>query len=155
MLQPPQQSFQHETTPAMRDFEEAYLTYIRALQEAGIPSGAQQAIMDAYGHYVATLQQPWLSEDLQTKATDAYRRYAEALHSAFASDALHRRAEDACRMYARALRDAWVRLDNDAMNAETLMAISQTMSIVATIAAAAQNGPASTTAADATATKTT
>jgi hypothetical protein len=152
--QQPFQSFQSQPTPAVHQrFEEAYLTYIRAMQEAGIGAGTERSIMEAYAAYVDALQQPWMPAEVQNKITAAYENYAKALREAFAPESLHRRATEAYRAYVRALREAWLHLDSNLIDAEAMIAICQTTLIAAGIAAAAEKGPVAAAGVEASGTK--
>jgi hypothetical protein len=109
-----------------RRFEEAYRNYMRALREAWVPRDVQRRFEEAYLNYVRALLEARAPED-SLRRLEAYLNYVRALREAWVPEDIRRRFEEAYRNYVRALKETWAQVDVNAMNVDTMAAISQSM----------------------------
>jgi hypothetical protein len=110
-------------------FDEAYRAFMQALQAAARDNVEQRAT-EAYANYTRVLQEA-LTGDLQRRAGEAYANYVRVLQEAWGTGEPQRRAADAYRTYVQAIKDAWARVEVDALDATSMIGISQNMMMAA------------------------
>src|SRR6266508_1156424 len=117
-------------------FEEAYNSYVQALQGAWAPPEVQKRGTEAYQVYVQALQEMW-QPDAQQRVMQAWNAYAKELHEALSGDEVHRISTQAYRAYVQAVKQALVQTDVESLDAQRLAMIGQSILAIAWMAAAA------------------
>jgi len=112
----------------MTTFEDAYLAYVRGVNEALAQSA--KPYQEASDTYRDSMTQAWESGD-QVQAYEAYLNYMKDVTKAVSDPEPSRRRHEAYRAYIQALRDAWANVDPNALDARHLAAIAQVMLAVA------------------------
>ena len=118
----------------MTTFEDAYLTYIRGVNEARAQSA--KPYQDAGNSYRESMTRAWESGD-HLQAYEAYLNYLQAVTKAMSDPEASRRRQDAYGAYVQALRDAWATVDPTSLDPRHLAAIAQGMLAVAACEAGA------------------
>ena len=107
-------------------FEDAYLSYMRALQDAWRPDEIQKRIDTANLEYLRGLADTMAPEDAPRRF-EAFLQYQRALAEAQMPQEVLQRFDDAYRNYLRGLQEAWARVDVFSLDAATLAAIGQSL----------------------------
>jgi hypothetical protein len=115
--------------PILIPFRSAHEEFMRALGEGWGADGLNQRMQDAYGRYLHALQMAQASEQAHT--AEAYRQFADVFQTALTSTELPKRLGAAYRTFVPAVQRAWAEADPQALTPEALMAIGQSMMVVA------------------------
>jgi hypothetical protein len=120
-----------------RQATEAYNQYVRSLQDAWTRPDVQQASIDAYAEY-SRATHDLVPQALQQQAADAYRTFSQGLQDAVTPEQVQERASAALRTYLDTIREVWGELDVNVVDANSLLALSQSLMSVGYIAASIQ-----------------
>jgi len=105
-------------------FEAAYVAYLQAFHEVSTNSELQQRATEAYAAYARVLQEGY-TEDVQPRAAAAYADYVRVVQGA---------STPPYQRYVLSIKEAWAQVDVASMDVGSMMAISQSMAAVASIA---------------------
>ncbi len=112
----------------LKPFEEAHHDFFEATQAAWTAEEYQKRSTDAFLDYVRALQE---AGDDQFKSYEAYFRYARAQHEALVPDEARQRFDDAFGDYVRKVKEAWANLNVNTLDPTSLANVSHAVLSVA------------------------
>lgn len=122
----------------------AYQRYLEMLGTAVGSEDLQRRGAEAYQRYLEAQQGLFARQEEVEPVAEAFEEYAGVIKEAFSSDRAAEQATRAFRDYVLELKEAWASVDADAVDAASMMAISQSIAAVAWIDVG--RGEATTTA---------
>lgn len=114
----------------------AYATFLQAFQPAWIAPEVQQDGAAAYQAYAQVLQE-LMEHEIRKRMVESWNAYMEIIEKSLQDDDLQANIRDAYQNYLQSMQQAWAESDLDEINALTLAAISQSLSMASWLAAAA------------------
>lgn len=113
-----------------RRLEEASRNYLQELQRSQEDEEAQQRALDAYQKLTETQQAPFGPDDY-LRLADAHTAFRQAVANSYDPKAVRGHSQEAFRRYLHAVKRAWAQVDPDALDAQSLAAISNTLGVIA------------------------
>lgn len=130
----------HPTEPNQQTVERffsAYATFLQAFQPVWMSPEVQQDGAVVYQKYAQVLQE-LMEHEIRTRMVDAWKAYIAIIEKSLSSADLQASTQEAYQTYLQSVRQAWVESDLEEMNALTLAAISQSLSMASWLAAASR-----------------
>lgn len=116
-------------------FFSAYATYLQAFQPAWMAPELQQDGAAAYQTYAQALQE-LMELDLRKRAMEAWNAYLAVIERTLSTEEMQANLRQAFQNYLHSVQQAWAENDLQGVNALTLAAISQSLSMASWLAAA-------------------
>jgi hypothetical protein len=105
-----------------RRFQEAHTQFQKEMQDAVCPEDAQRRLLDAYLQYVKALQEAGYD---QLKVLEAQLQYVREVQDATASEKALETGRETVSRFVRSFEEAWATLDTANPNPHTLAAMGQ------------------------------
>jgi len=105
-----------------RQFQEAHTQFQREMQDALCPEDAQRQLLDAYLRYVKALQEAGYD---QLKALEAQLQYVRDVQDVTASEKALETGRESFSRFVRSFEGAWANLDTANPNPHALAAMGQ------------------------------
>jgi hypothetical protein len=128
----------HATEPDQETvdrFFSAYATFLQVFQPVFLAPEVLQDGAAAYQEYIQALQE-LMELDIHNRMMEAWNVYMAILEKTLLADEMQAHTQEAYQSYLQSIRQAWVESDLEGINAQTLAAISQSLSMASWLAAA-------------------
>jgi hypothetical protein len=122
-----------------RDFAKAFAGFREALDSAWVTPERGERVAAAFEHCASVVQEPLAIGDTAQRAAAARAAYLAALHEAVGTGAAREAVGAALRRYATELASAFAGSRGEALTAGDLIAIANSMTWVANLAADVEN----------------
>lgn len=117
-------------------FFSAYATFLQAFQPAWMATEVQQEGTQVYQEYMQVLQEA-MDHEIQKRMIEAWKRYLAIMEKPLSAEELQANISEAYQAYLQSVQHVWKETDLKTINALTLAAISQSLSMASWLAAAA------------------
>jgi hypothetical protein len=118
---------QNSWLETQKQFSDANHRYARALEDTWGQKEAQQLLIEAYRDYGRSLRDA--CDEAQKRCEEINRKHAEPLQRL--GDDVKKSWEGAYRDYVAAVKNAWAAVEAGALDAQTLVAVSQSIAVAA------------------------
>ncbi|MHC4617194.1 MAG: hypothetical protein ACYTEQ_05510 [Planctomycetota bacterium] len=117
-------------------FFSVYATYFQAFHPAWSAPEIQQDVANAYQAYAQVLQE-LMEHEIRKRITDAWNSYMAIIEGTLSAEEVQAHLQESYQNYLKGVQQAWVETDLEGINALTLAAISQSLSMASWLTAAA------------------